>query len=51
MTVNVYTGKIDEECELNRSCACCGCEHYYDENDTVCKRGCMNYRRNNYGNN
>jgi len=37
MTVNVDSGKIDKECELNRNYACCGCEHYYDESDTVCK--------------
>ena len=43
MTINVDNGKIDKECELNRSYGCCGCEHYYDESDTVCKRGCMNY--------
>ena len=43
MIVNVDTGKIDKECELNRSYACCGCEHYYDKNDTVCKRGCIHY--------
>lgn len=48
MTINVDTGKIDKECELNRSYACCGCEHYYDKNDTVCKRGCINYVKNNY---
>ncbi|MBO6272561.1 hypothetical protein J6O48_07250 [bacterium] len=43
MTINVDTGKIDKECELNRNYACCGCVHYYDESDTVCKRGCINY--------
>ena len=43
MTVNVDTGKIDKECKLNRSYACSGCEHYYDKNDTVCKRGCIHY--------
>ena len=43
MTINVDTGKIDKECELNRSYSCCGCEHYYDKNDTVCKRGCKHY--------
>ena len=50
MTVNVDNGKIDKECKLNRSYACCGCTHYYDENDTVCKRGCIHYtkRRINY---
>lgn len=45
MTINVDNSKIDKECELNRSYACCGCAHYYDESDTVCKRGCMNYVR------
>lgn len=48
MTVNVDTGKIDKECKLNRSYACCGCVHYYDKNDTVCKRGCIHYVKNNY---
>ena len=43
MTINVDTGKIDKECELNRSYVCCGCRHYYDESDTICKRGCRNY--------
>lgn len=43
MTVNVDTGKIDKECELNRSYACCGCAYYYDESNTVCKRGCIHY--------
>lgn len=43
MTINVDSGKIDKECELNRSYACCGCIHYYDERDIVCKRGCINY--------
>lgn len=43
MTINVDSGKIDKECELNRSYGCLGCEHYYDESNTVCKRGCMNY--------
>ena len=43
MTINVDSGKIDEEFVLNRSYGCSGCEHYYDESDTVCKRGCMNY--------
>ena len=43
MTINVDTGKNDKECELNRSYACCGCRHYYDDSDTVCKRGCKNY--------
>ena len=42
MTINVDSGKIDKECELNRSYACSGCAHYY-ENDTVCKRGCIYY--------
>ena len=46
MTINVDTGKIDKECELNRSYACSGCINYYDENDTVCKRGCIHYLRN-----
>ena len=45
MTINVNTGKIDKESELNRSYACCGCEHYYDESDTVCIRGCIHYLR------
>ena len=45
MTINVDNGKIDKECELNRSYECCGCEHYYDESDTVCKRGCIHYLR------
>lgn len=45
MTINVDNGKIDKECELNRSYGCCGCEHYYDESDTVCKRGCIHYLR------
>jgi len=45
MIVNVDTGKIVKECELNRSYACCGCEHYYDESDIVCKRGCKHYVR------
>ena len=48
MTVNVDTGKIDKECKLNRSYACGGCGHYYDKNDTVCKRGCIHYVKNNY---
>lgn len=42
MTINVDNGKIDKECELNRSYGCCGCIHYY-ESDTICKRGCVNY--------
>lgn len=46
MIVNVDTGKIVKECELNRSYACCGCEHYYDERDIVCKRGCIHYLKN-----
>lgn len=46
MIVNIDTGKIDKECELNRSYACCGCEHYYDEHDIVCKRGCIHYLKN-----
>lgn len=45
MTINVDSGKIDKECELNRSYGCCGCIHYYDESDTVCKRGCINYSK------
>ena len=43
MTINVDTGKIDKECELNRCYACSGCEYYYDERDIVCKRGCIHY--------
>lgn len=43
MTVNVDTGKIDKECELNRSYACSGCVNYYDERDFVCKCGCIHY--------
>ena len=63
MTINVDTGEIDKEFKLNRSYACCGCVNYYDESDTVCKRGCIHYpvytskyekikqliRRNKYG--
>ena len=45
MMVNVDSGKIDKECELNRSNGCCGCEHYYNESDIVCKRGCIYYLR------
>ena len=43
MIVNVDNGKIDKECGLNRSYECCGCVNYYDESDTVCKRGCIHY--------
>lgn len=43
MIVNVDNGKIDKECELNRSYECCGCVNYYDESDTVCKCGCIHY--------
>ena len=43
MTINVDTGKIDKECKLNRGYWCCGCAYYYDEEDTVCKRGCKYY--------
>ncbi len=46
MTINVDTGKIDKECELNRSYACSGCVNYYDESDTVCKCGCIHYFNN-----
>ena len=35
MTINVDNGKIDKECELNRSYGCCGCEHYYDESERI----------------
>ena len=45
MTINVDNGKIDKESRLNRSYGCCGCEHYYDESDTVSKRGCIYYVR------
>lgn len=45
MIINVNTGKIDKECELNRSYGCCGCVNYYDKNNTVCKCGCINYLR------
>lgn len=45
MTINVDTGKIDKDYKLNRSYACCGCINYYDESDTVCKRGCIHYVR------
>ena len=45
MTINVDTGKTVKECELNRSYGCCGCEHYNDESDTVCKRDCIHYFR------
>jgi hypothetical protein len=45
MTINVETGKHYKEFELNRSYACIGCNYYYDESDTVCKRGCIHYAR------
>ena len=45
MIINIDNGKIDKEFELNRSYGCCGCEHYYDERDTVCKRDCIHYLR------
>ena len=48
MTINVETGEIDKECELNRSYACSGCVNYYDEDDTVCKCGCIHYPRHFY---
>lgn len=43
MIVNVETGKIVTECNLNRNYACSGCVNYYDESDTVCKCGCIYY--------
>lgn len=43
MMVNVETGKIYKEHELNRGYWCSGCVNYYDESDTVCKRGCKRY--------
>ena len=48
MTINVETGEIDKECQLNRSYACSGCVNYYDEDDTVCKCGCIYYLRHFY---
>lgn len=45
MTINVETGKLYKEFELNRSYACIGCVNYYDERDIVCKRGCIHYAR------
>lgn len=45
MTINVETGKLYKECQLNRSYACNGCNYYYDESDTMCKRGCIHYVR------
>ena len=45
MTINVDNGEIDKECELNRGYECCGCEHYYDESDMVCKCDCIHYLR------
>ena len=44
-SINVETGKIDKEFTLNRSYACSGCVNYYDDTDTVCKRGCKYYFR------
>lgn len=43
MIINVDTGKLDKECELNRCYACSGCVNYYDESDTACKCGCIHY--------
>lgn len=43
MIINVETGKIVTECNLNRGYWCIGCVNYYDESDTVCKRGCSRY--------
>jgi len=48
MTINIDTGKIDKECELNRIYACSGCINYYDESDTVCKCGCIHYSKKLY---
>lgn len=45
MTINVDTGKLDKEFELNRSYACSGCNYYLDESDTMCKCGCIHYVR------
>ena len=45
MIINVDTGKLDKECELNRGYNCTGCVNYYDERDIVCKRGCKHYPR------
>jgi predicted nucleic acid-binding Zn ribbon protein len=46
MTINVETGKIDKECKLNHGYWCVGCSSYFDEEDTVCKRGCKYYLKN-----
>ena len=42
-SINVETGKIDKEFTLNRGYWCTGCAFYFDEEDTVCKRGCKRY--------
>lgn len=42
-SINVDTGKVDKEFTLNRGSWCTGCAFYFDEEDTVCKRGCKNY--------
>ena len=42
-SINVDTGKIDKEFTLNRGNWCIGCASYFDEEDTVCKRGCKYY--------
>jgi len=45
-SINVETGKIDKECKLNHGYWCVGCSSYFDEEDTVCKRGCKYYLKN-----
>lgn len=42
-SINVETGEHDKEFTLNRGYSCCGCASYFDEEDTVCKRGCKYY--------